>query len=356
MQRIVSTSNFFCDRETSEVKFIGVSWVRLFSGVLMFCATPLASAMIGSYYGPGYSLSPGQVAPVSPYSPSRHPSWQYPETVHGRPAKFIERYVGFRYGPYGHPRYRFRPMDNAFGHKPRYGSYGAASAMAAYRWRPTAGRAVAGQYPVEPFGWQRALAYGVNPTVAQQYRGYPYAGERIQRSTSHHYRFRPITRPEHGASFRHRVVSMSATPVGGYRFRPLVSQRDSEPMGQRDVSSSLDRLSRPIPNYVFRPVTRNPMSHQRPSFSTNLLRDGPYTYAGMPNASSRLSDVEISAVGEAGARSSVASQSRMMRSAGATSVKGEDVEYVIAYSHNRPLMSQYAVDERIMNGYENNNF
>jgi hypothetical protein len=111
------------------------------------------------------------------------------------------------------------------------------------------------------------------------------------------------------------------------------------------------QLAQPYTGYIFRPIERPalPPAPLEPA----VYPDHSYTSMTMPWPSSedetyddRRSDSEGTA----------AWQSSMASTAGGAEFAGRDDKYVATYGHYRPLVSQYALDESMMSGYENNNF
>jgi hypothetical protein len=85
------------------------------------------------------------------------------------------------------------------------------------------------------------------------------------------------------------------------------------------------------------------------------MHHGPGPYA-IYDPKGLLPDATISNAGQVGHRHAAGGPSGMKRYVGGTAFAGQDIEYFFSYSDNKPLMSQYVLDEHMMSGYENNNF
>jgi len=401
------------------VTLLGAYGGRLLSGILLICVAPVASAMIGSFYGPGYYLPKGQTG--SAY-PTHIPKYQ--TSIHPRPLKwrsfgFAHRPAGYPRGPYhgGYRDYRFRPIPSAPAQAPRTVMYGPVARGPVYRWRPMDTRqAMASRRPVPPSAIPPSVrpptGYVPAPRYARQYVGQGDFAEWSRRANHDRFRFRPAAQGPRGIVVAHRPNPWGAPPVKGYRFRPL-RQKVRDSMASREWNR-IDAAARSRPvnradhygrqrmqpltawrpgtvTYRFRPLESantpaypNPVTqrhHPYPAPAPLRAYPGhPFTpFAGSawfpPHPATvayhlpgRLERVDTPVMrGRRPLRTDVAyhgwsafppgpEQSAASADVVESLYDRPRVEAAAGYLQDASLVSQYALDQRIMIGHENNNF
>ena len=400
------------------MKFFGIHLIQLYSGVLMIFTAPLASAMIGSYYGPGYYLPRSQFGYVYPSQAYEPRPWRSPHTLKWRAPNMSNGQVGLSHWSISHdPKYRFRPMRPSYDQVPRYTAYRSPTPMQGYRWRPLENNEAsqwAGRFPVTPTGWQRSMAYGAGSAFSTRPWGYPYFASRLPKPADNRYRFRPLPGYENRTFVAQAYVPQHVAPINGYSFRPLAPQTHSAVV-LREESGANPRwhqassrsasfkpqhwpevagitpwarpwdYQRPVPprwvnnpsplpqwlasypvvspsryysGYVFRPVVGNQAPSHQPDFYASAHRAGrpSPSFAGMAFQSGPPPNLEVAGFRENDTRTFADGQIVEKSYPSGSGFDGEGDEHIFIPRHSRPLVSQYAPDERMISDYENNNF
>lgn len=393
------------------MKFVGMPWARLFSGVLMICITPLASAMIGSFQGPGYYLPNPEHGFIHPSQANNFRFRSHPTPVNWRMPNLPNRNGTYRRQPYGdHQSYRFRPIRSHNAYLPSVGQRSSASPMHSYRWRPLRGREQAsgwtGRYAAAVPRWQRSMGYGPAPYFAHQTWGDRYARHWRGGSVAHHYRFRPLPGDTRGVMAARMPVSRPLPQANGYHFRPLAPERrpafatgdrssggpryerfarsypfngkpwnhltgyrpGPEPLQdrnrpnqmhggdefahrtlQRRMPYAANDPSQPNAGYVFRPIGRPPLPSLRYAQDARESR-AYYPFVGKSFPVNSTGYEQMNDRRQAGSQTVPDGQIKAVNGLG-SEFAGQVIESVASHHDNGSLVSQYAADERMMNGY-----
>jgi hypothetical protein len=208
------------------VKLVGLQWIRALCGTLIICFTPLLSAAVGDFYGPGYYLPPGQGNTIAypPWSVNTQSLFYHQSGSRSSP-KFVYKKAANSWAQQKLQDYRFRPLQYVQANKTQSWSYRSDRYMAGFRPYPAKERRLS-HSRVKPWraskpNWRMAEFNRPYPDSGWEARDNGYQGALGKWPDFKYYKFRPVSALNSGVMTAQIREYSSIPEMAKYRYRPI---------------------------------------------------------------------------------------------------------------------------------------